>query len=182
MTQPDAASTPAVERIVTLDLVRGLSVLGILAVNAGGFAATLSAYGSPSLWPFPNAGGSAAAQWIVDALFHQKFIALFSMLFGISVYLVGGERTDVQRGRLLRRRLFWLSVIALIHGLAIWWGDVLLLYAWSGLFVMLARSWRPAVLLRVGWCCSGSFRWSRSRGRWGSISPRPRCRPASPPN
>lgn len=67
-------------------------------------------------------GASAAAQWLVDALFHQKFIALFSMLFGASLFLVGGEREDAARGRLLRRRLFWLAVIALIHGLAIWWG------------------------------------------------------------
>lgn len=157
MPQPDTPPAPAVERIATLDLVRGLAVLGILAVNAGGFAATLSAYGSPGLWPFPDTGASAAAQWVVDALFHQKFISLFSMLFGASLFLVGGERADVQRGRRVRRRLAWLAVIALIHGLAIWWGDVLLLYAWSGLFVMLARSWRPVMLFRVGLVLFGLF-------------------------
>ncbi|GAW41944.1 hypothetical protein SH203_02356 [Brevundimonas sp. SH203] len=150
MPQPDAPAGPVVERIATLDLVRGLAVLGILAVNAAGFAAPLSAYGGYGLWPFPETGASTAAQWVVDTLFHQKFIALFSMLFGASLFLVGGERADVARGRRLRRRLFWLAVIALVHGLAIWWGDVLLLYAWSGLFVMLARSWRPVVLFRVG--------------------------------
>ncbi|MFN3838621.1 MAG: DUF418 domain-containing protein [Brevundimonas sp.] len=158
MTQADTADTLASPgRIPTLDLIRGLAVLGILAVNAGGFAATLSAYGSPGLWPFADTGASAAAQWLVDALFHQKFIALFSMLFGASLFLVGGEREDAARGRLLRRRLFWLAVIALIHGLAIWWGDVLLLYAWSGLFVMLARSWRAATLLRTGLVLFGLF-------------------------
>ena len=156
-TRPDAQAEPAAERIATLDLVRGLAVLGILAVNADGFAVTLSAYGNPGLWPFPETGVSAAAQWIVDALFHQKFISLFSMLFGASLFLVGGERGDVRRGRLLRRRLSWLVAIALIHGLAIWWGDVLLLYAWSGLFVMLARSWRPVVLFRVGLVLFGLF-------------------------
>ena len=138
-----SASPPSRERIATLDLIRGLAVLGILAVNAEGFAATFSAYGSPGLWPFPNVGASAAAKWIIDAFFHQKFISLFSMLFGASIFLVGGERDErgaEERGRRLRRRLFWLFVFALFHGLALWWGDVLLLYAWSGVFVMLALS------------------------------------------
>jgi len=145
------------QRIATLDLIRGLAVLGILAVNADGFATTMSAYGSIDLWPFPNEGWTAIAKWTNDAFFHQKFIALFSMLFGVSIFLVGGERSDKPRGRLLRRRLFWLAVIALAHGLALWWGDVLLLYAWSGLFVMFARSWSPRRLVVVGLTLFGLF-------------------------
>ncbi len=155
-----SASPPSRERIATLDLIRGLAVLGILAVNAEGFAATFSAYGSPGLWPFPNVGASAAAKWIIDAFFHQKFISLFSMLFGASIFLVGGERDErgaEERGRRLRRRLFWLFVFALFHGLALWWGDVLLLYAWSGVFVMLARSWSVRRLAIVGGLLFGLF-------------------------
>jgi len=150
----EEAATPAPvapkQRIATLDLIRGLAILGILAVNADGFAGPMSAYGSAALWPFPNEGATALSKWVVDAFFHEKFIALFSMLFGVSIFLVGGERSDPARGRLIRRRLFWLVVFALIHGLAIWWGDVLLLYAWAGMFVMLARSWRPRWLFGTG--------------------------------
>ena len=65
-----ASPIAAADRIQTLDLIRGLAVLGILAVNAGGFAATLSAYGSPALWPFADSGASALSLWIVDAFFH----------------------------------------------------------------------------------------------------------------
>ncbi len=145
------------DRIATLDLVRGLAVLGILAVNAGGFAVTFAGYSAADFWPFPNDGPSAIGRWVVDAFFHQKFITLFSMLFGVSLFLVGGERTNEARGRLLRRRQFWLAVLALIHGLAIWWGDVLLLYAWSGLFMMFARSWKPRRLFIVGLVLFGLF-------------------------
>lgn len=145
------------QRIASLDLIRGLAVLGILAVNAAGFATTMSSYSVPDLWPFPHEGATAVSKWVVDAFFHGKFIALFSMLFGVSLYLVGGERGDAARGKLLRRRLFWLAVIALVHGLALWWGDVLLLYAWAGLFVMFARSWSVRRLTTVGLVLFGLF-------------------------
>lgn len=137
-------------RIPTLDVMRGLAVLGILAVNVVSFGLPFMVYGDADLSPFPLTGANAVARWTVDVFFHQKFITLFSMLFGASIFLVGGERQDAARGRLLRRRLFWLAVIALIHGLGFWYGDVLLLYAWSGLFVMLLRSMRAGPLIGIG--------------------------------
>jgi uncharacterized protein len=139
-------------RIHTLDVLRGVAVLGILAVNAAAFALPMSAAMSPEQSPFPLVGASAAAHWLVEVFFHQKFITLFSMLFGVSIFLVGGERRDEAGGRVLRRRLMWLGLFGLIHGLAFWYGDVLLLYAWSGLFVMLMRSMpaRPLILFGIG--------------------------------
>lgn len=137
-------------RIPTLDVMRGLAVLGILAVNVVSFGLPFIVYGDADLSPFPVTGANAVARWTVDVFFHQKFITLFSMLFGASIFLVGGEREDEARGRLLRRRLFWLAVIALIHGLGFWYGDVLLLYAWSGLFVMLMRSMPAGALIGIG--------------------------------
>lgn len=139
----------AAERHLSLDVLRGLGVMGILAVNAVGFAQPLSVYISPELSPFPLVGPEATAWWVVQTFFHYKFITLFSMLFGVSILLVGGERSDKPRGALLRRRLSWLLVIGLIHGLVIWFGDVLLLYACTGFIVMLARSWTPRRLFAV---------------------------------
>lgn len=157
MTTTDAEITPydrmPVEtkaRIGSLDALRGVAVLGILAVNAASFALPFMVYDDPALSPFPVVGDNAVARWAVEVFFQQKFIALFSILFGASIYLVGGERDDVEGGRLLRRRLFWLAVIALIHGLAFWYGDVLLLYAWAGLFVSLMRSLSARLLIGLG--------------------------------
>ncbi|CAN5427529.1 DUF418 domain-containing protein [soil metagenome] len=137
-------------RIQALDLIRGLAILGILAVNADGFAAPLSAYGSTDFWPFPNEGATAIAKWVMDAFFHEKFITLFSMLFGVSLFLVGGERKDRTRGPLVWRRVGWLFVIAMIHGFVIWWGDVLSLYATTALIMLWCRSWKPKTLMIVG--------------------------------
>lgn len=137
-------------RIQTLDVLRGVAVLGILAVNAAAFALPMAAAMAPEQSPFPLVGAAAVAHWTVEVFFHQKFVTLFSMLFGVSIFLVGGERGDEARGRLLRRRLFWLALFGLIHGAAFWYGDILLLYAWSGLFVMLMRSMSPRSLILFG--------------------------------
>jgi len=146
--QPVAAGA----RIQTLDVLRGVAVLGILAVNAAAFALPMDAAMAPEQSPFPLVGAAAVAQWTVEVFFHQKFVTLFSMLFGVSIFLVGGERGDEARGRVLRRRLMWLALFGVIHGAAFWYGDILLLYAWSGLFVMLMRSMpaRPLILLGIG--------------------------------
>ncbi len=145
--QPVAAGA----RIQTLDVMRGVAVLGILAVNAAAFALPMNAAMAPEQSPFPLSGSSATAYWLVEVFFRQKFVTLFSMLFGVSIFLVGGERKDAARGRVLRRRLMWLALFGVIHGAAFWYGDILLLYAWSGLFVMLMRSMpaRPLILFGI---------------------------------
>lgn len=142
--QPVAAGA----RIQTLDVLRGVAVLGILAVNAAAFALPMDAAMAPEQSPFALVGASAVAQWTVEVFFHQKFVTLFSMLFGVSIFLVGGERRNEACGRVLRRRLMWLALFGVIHGAVFWYGDILLLYAWSGLFVMLMRSLpaRPLIL------------------------------------
>ena len=137
-------------RIQALDVIRGISILGILAVNADGFAAPKSASLNPSMWLFPNVGWTATSYWLMDAFFHDKFVTLFSLLFGVSLFLVGGERSDKRRGRLLWRRLGALFLFAMLHGFCIWWGDILALYAVTGVVMTFFQSWRPKTLMVVG--------------------------------
>jgi uncharacterized protein len=150
MTDHALAPVRPQDRIATLDLLRGLGVLGILAVNAISFAAPPAAYFNPALWPFPNEGLSEQIGWAVNVFFQGKFVTLFTMLFGVSVFLVGGEREDDDRGRVLRRRLFWLLLIGVLHGSLIWYGDILTLYALVGFVFLLMRSFSARRLLVVG--------------------------------
>lgn len=150
MTDHAPAPVRPQDRIATLDLLRGLGVLGILAVNATSFAAPPAAYFSPTLWPFPGEGLSAQIWWAMMVFFQGKFVTLFTMLFGISVFLVGGEREDDDRGLLLRRRLFWLLAIGVLHGALIWYGDILTLYALAGFVFLLMRSFSARRLLVIG--------------------------------
>ncbi|HEY0052106.1 MAG TPA: DUF418 domain-containing protein, partial [Caulobacteraceae bacterium] len=140
-------------RIAELDVIRGVAVLGILVVNAIVFAWPVAIQGEPAhqaLIGFPFTGASAWSWWVVEVFFRYKFLALFSMLFGVSVWLVGGDKGDLDRERLLRRRLMWLALFGVIHGLALWYGDILLLYAWSGFLMMSMRSWGAWRLTGVG--------------------------------
>jgi len=145
-----AASGAARPRVQTLDVIRGLAILGILAVNADGFAAPMFAALNPATWPFPNEGATALSYWVMDVFFHHKFVTLFSMLFGVSVFLVGGALGDKVKGRVLWRRLAILLVFGLLHGFGIWWGDILALYAVTGMIMLFCRSLGPRTLMVVG--------------------------------
>ncbi len=153
----DTAATPAVlapvqakDRIFNLDMLRGWAILGILAVNAISFAWPVQLLMSEAPPPGPLSYADTVGLWVTDVFFSDKMRTLFTMLFGVSVFLVGGERSDEARGRLLRSRLMWLGVIGLIHGAVFWYGDILLHYAYCGLLVMLMRSWSARRLLWVG--------------------------------
>lgn len=138
------------DRIALLDSLRGLGVLGILLCNAPDFATPPELAESAKLWPH-GTGAATLTVWVVTQwLFQRKFVTLFAMLFGVSIFLVGGERSDLERGAILRRRLLWMIAFGLLHGFVIWYGDVLLSYALAGFAVMLARSWPARKLIRTG--------------------------------
>ncbi|ANP45156.1 DUF418 domain-containing protein [Candidatus Viadribacter manganicus] len=148
--QVEIAPVEASRRIKTLDVLRGLAILGILAVNAPFFAAPWQTAMNPSLAPLAIDPSNAWSWFVPHVFFEAKFITLFSLLFGVSIFLVGAERSDKGRGKVLRRRLGWMLLFGIVHGAAIWFGDILLVYAVSGFIVMLARSWKPRTLMIVG--------------------------------
>lgn len=146
----DIAPVREANRIKSLDTMRGFAVLGILAVNAAFFAAPWQAAIDPMAEPLAIDQSTLWSWFVMHVFFEFKCITLFSILFGASIFLVGGERSDKERGAVLRRRLFWLLVFGLIHATLIWYGDILVTYALTGFLVMFARSWKPRTLLIVG--------------------------------
>ncbi|RZJ42579.1 MAG: DUF418 domain-containing protein [Brevundimonas sp.] len=157
MTATDAIAGPrlgpiaAKDRIFTLDMLRGWAILGILGVNAMAFAWPMALEMDPTLTPpWPHDHANIVGEWVKDVFFQDKFRSLFSMLFGVSIFLIGGERFDEARGSLLWRRLLLLGLFGLIHGFALWFGDILLHYAYTGMLVMMARSWSARRLIWTG--------------------------------
>ena len=140
----------AAPRIRSLDLIRGVAVLGILAVNIAGFAGPSQSVLSPNL-PFAASPADEAAFAAVFVLFEGKMRALFGMLFGASMLLFI-ERADAagMYGDVLQlRRLGWLLLFGALHYFLFWWGDILFLYAVAGTVALMMRELPARTLLRI---------------------------------
>lgn len=160
---PGASSTPidrpvakpveSKDRVESLDVIRGVALLGILTVNIVGFAWPDEIESVPLL--DPGAGSLDVALWAFDhAVFSTKMMTLFSMLFGAGLVLMSdrAEERAIRLARIHYRRMFWLLVIGLIHAYLIWSGDILVPYAACGLLLYPFRRMRPRTLIVIGVC------------------------------
>jgi len=138
------------QRIVALDILRGVALLGILLMNIQGFAMVEAAYFNPSAQM-----NLAGLNWWVWALCHVfadlKFMAIFSMLFGAGIIvLTGSKEAAGQPFKALHfKRTFWLLAFGLAHAYLIWFGDILVTYAICALAVFWFRNWSPRALLII---------------------------------
>jgi uncharacterized protein len=83
--QPKADAAP--RRFATLDVIRGVAVMGILVMNIVAFAMPEAAYMNPIA--FGGHSGIDLAIWALDfILVDGKMRGLFSFLFGASTLLV----------------------------------------------------------------------------------------------
>ncbi len=128
-------------RYESLDAIRGVAVMGILAMNIIAFALPFSAYTNPL------AGGAIGdldlATWFFTFVFvDSKMRGLFSILFGASTLLVIESATTNGRSAAATHysRMFWLGLFGLIHYYFIWFGDILFLYALCGLILFAFRN------------------------------------------
>lgn len=156
-------------RIRTLDLIRGIAVLGILTVNVSSFAGPISGLYSPNL-PDP---GSTVDNWAFAlrlVFLEGKMRALFSILFGASLLLFV-ERRNAAGGdgaALQVRRLLWLALFGLLHFALFWDGDILFLYACVGLGALILRHAQPVAMAVVAlttftlWQAWGAASWMPS--------------------
>jgi uncharacterized protein len=139
------------ERVTSVDVVRGVAVLGILAMNAVSFAWPDDVYSNPIR--DPDAGRLDVALWAINhAVFHTKMMTLFSMLFGAGLVLMSDRAEGRGAGiaRVYYRRLSWLLAIGLVHAYLIWSGDILVEYAACGFLLYPLRKLRPRTLIAVG--------------------------------
>lgn len=140
------APTAPAERIHAIDAVRGLALLGILLVNIHLFADAFGTYTRPR----PEGGPlDAAAFYVVKVFCEGKFYPLFSLLFGIGLTIQAHRARAAGRSFLGTgvRRLLFLGALGLIHGLFLWYGDILFLYACVGTLALAFSRARPRTLL-----------------------------------
>ncbi len=135
------------ERILFIDVLRGMALFGILAANMRAFFAPLDIYSNIGMLFHGRA--DVIAQGFVDAFVQGKFITLFSFMFGLgfAMQMTRAEARGVRFMGFYPRRLLALALFGLIHGILIWSGDILLTYAFSGALLLLFRKRQQKTLL-----------------------------------
>lgn len=139
------------ERIITLDVLRGFALLGILPMNIQYFSMISAAYFNPTA--YGDLHGANFLVWFFShVLADQKFMTIFSMLFGAGILLMTSrvEATGRPSAALHYRRMGWLILFGLAHSYLLWSGDILYSYGMCGLVVFLFRKLRRRTLLIVG--------------------------------
>lgn len=151
--QPGAVLQPVGEnqRIVSIDVLRGFALLGILPMNIQYFSMISAAYSNPTAY-----GDLHGANYLVWLLSHvladEKFMTIFSMLFGAGILLMTShvEAAGTRSAPLHYRRMAWLIVFGLAHAYLLWSGDILFTYGMCGLLAYVFRKLRPRALIVVG--------------------------------
>ncbi len=139
------------KRVISLDILRGLAVLGILLMSIQSFAMPPSAYLNPT--SFENLEGINFYVWLLSHVFaNEKFLAILAMLFGASIILISqkAKKEHLRSGNLQYRRLFWLLIIGVFHAYLLWYGDLLVAFSICGFFMFAFRSKSKAYLFRAG--------------------------------
>jgi len=125
------------KRAVIVDIVRGFALTGVLIANFTSY----SEQNLPS--DLFNSISSPIDKFLttINAVFVEwKFMTIFSILFGYGFGLIltsFGEK-KIDPTAFFIRRMVWLFVIGVIHTL-FWWGDILHLYAISGILLLFFR-------------------------------------------
>ena len=138
------------ERIPWIDVVRGFALAGILLANLPLFA------GHPYMTAaqrdaLPTAEGDHVVGTAVTWLVEDKFMGLFSLLFGVgaALQIARGRARGETGARRYLRRLAWLFAIGAVHGWLAWSWEVLRFYALWGLLLPLCARLRPRPLLAL---------------------------------
>lgn len=140
------------DRIQSLDVMRGIVLFGILLMNINGFGLS-GAYGDPTV-----SGGSTGwnlATWMITNMFFEGTMrGLFSLLFGVGMFVLldrlEKRGAGMEAANIYFRRLTWLLVFGLIHGyLLLWRGEILYEYALMGFLVFSFRNLAPKKLILI---------------------------------
>ena len=136
-----------------LDVWRGFALFGIFVVNMAGMKMPSEA--ARDLELVHSSLPDHAVHAIVGTIFSGKFVTLFTVVFGIGLGLQA-QRAE-QAGRAFapfhRRRMLVLLGMGILHGILLWAGDILAVYALYGFIGMAFLRASPRRIVR--WAMGG---------------------------
>src|SRR5687767_689516 len=120
-------------RIASLDVLRGLGVLGMLAAHMQLFAFPSLARWNPTA--YGDLSGLNWWVWLVNSMLADgKFISIFAMLVGASIIMMADQSGDpaAPAWRTHALRMTALLLLGLAHAYLLWYGDMLVALALCG--------------------------------------------------
>jgi len=146
-------ATTSADRILSLDIIRGIAVMGIFSVNVVGMAMMEQAYFYPPDYGFESLGDRV--MWTLNSIFVDgRFRSLFSILFGASMTLVIERAVAAGRAgwKVHYPRMIVLMLFGVLHYYLLWWGDILINYAVVGMvaFVVWRLQAKWLMVLAIG--------------------------------
>ena len=139
------------KRIISLDILRGVAVLGILIMNIQSFSMPTAAYINPTA--YGDLTGINKWTWILShVLASDKFMSLFSILFGagVLIFTENARKKGKNFAALHDRRMGWLLLFGLLHGYLLWYGDILFTYGLCGSLLFVFRKLKAHKLVWIG--------------------------------
>ncbi len=121
-------------RIQSIDILRGVAILGILFMNIYYHGFFSLGYVSPEIPPFSD----KFIDVFNSIFFDGRFRTLFCLLFGagLAIQYRTYKKKNLSPKNAIKPRIKWLMLFGLLHGVFIFGGDVLLLYSVTALFVL----------------------------------------------
>jgi uncharacterized membrane protein YeiB len=149
MSQDTLTPVAANERITTLDVIRGVALLGIFFMNIEFFNRPIAELGNGL--PTDVSGLDYWAGMFVHVFIRAKFWTMFSLLFGMgfAVMLARAEASGRSFLKPYIRRTLALAVIGAAHFIFLWNGDILFSYALGAAFLLIVFHARPKVLMWI---------------------------------
>lgn len=144
MTAENVIPTVPDHRIESIDVLRGVVVLGILIINIVLFGFPMSVAANPTLWgTYEGLDVFAFVTAQIGVEGAQRTI--FSMLFGAGVVMftqrLASDERKTSIGSLYYRRIIGLMLFGLLDMyLLLWFGDIIFLYGFVGLFLYFFRN------------------------------------------
>ncbi|HMO13989.1 MAG TPA: DUF418 domain-containing protein [Pirellulaceae bacterium] len=143
-------SVPDAARIQAIDVARGIALLGIFFVNAEIFGQPFGSILEPSV-PTDEGSLSVTIFWFTNIVCAGKFYPLFSILFGAGLAMM--FESARRRGRsfeaMFIRRLGLLAIFGMAHIVLLWPGDILLVYAGVGLWMLWLGRYSARTLIKI---------------------------------
>lgn len=139
------------DRIIELDVLRGVALFGVLVMNFVGFAGAYVVATKGQLQALPTAQVDEWAHFAVLWLIGDKANTMFATLFGLGFYLQM-KRGEGRPGFEARysRRLLWLLLFGWLNATLLWVWDILNVYAVAGFGLLLMRNWKTRSLIVFG--------------------------------